>query len=145
MKTFARVAIASWLLSLVCGCCCPERLSCVADGPPVAAVPPARKAAVDPGPPADEQIAAALAGRRIKGLAWHEVSLDQAATYLRTITGTEIVISPKVREEKLDGIVISAELDDVTVSQVLDVVLTAPWGLRWEVRDGAIQVMLAGE
>jgi hypothetical protein len=71
--------------------------------------------------------------KRIRGLSWDEVSLDTALAYLRTVTGKNFFVSPKAREEKFDEIVLSLQLDDVTVKDVLGLV-TEPYGLRWEVR-----------
>ncbi len=70
--------------------------------------------------------------KRVKGLDWEEQNLDQVTSYLRTITGLNFYVSPKVRQEKFEDVVISTQLDDVSVRDILDTVVTDPYELRWE-------------
>ena len=48
-------------------------------------------------PSPDDVIEQMLAKKKIRGLEWEGTNLDQAVTYLSTITGLKISISPKVR------------------------------------------------
>jgi len=86
-----------------------------------------------------------LEKKRIKGLDWEEQNLDQVTAYLRTITGLNFYVSPKVREEKFEDTVISATLDDVSVKSILDSVVTEPNELKWEPRGGVIWILTAAE
>ncbi len=90
-------------------------------------------------------ILSVLEKKRVKGLDWEEQNLDQVVSYLRTITGLNYYISPKVREEKFEDTLISAQLDDVSVKNILDDVVTAPYELRWEPRGGVIWITTAEE
>jgi type II secretory pathway component HofQ len=83
--------------------------------------------------------------KRVKGLDWSEQNLDQVVAYLRTITGLNFYVSPKVREEKFEDVVITVQLDDVSVRTILDHVVTEPFGLKWEVRGGVIWIVTAEE
>lgn len=96
-------------------------------------------------PTPDQIVEDMLVKKMVKGLHWEEVNLDQAIAYLRTITGINFYVTPKVREEKFEEVLISAELDDVSVKTILDVVLTQPFGLRWGARDGVIWVLTSEE
>ena len=139
MKTLPWIVLLSALLA---GCCCPPdgttARSCAAVEPPPVAAPPqpaqpeeVRVVELTP----DAKVRLTLSKKRVKGLSWEEVNLDQAITYLRTISGFNFYISPKVREEKFEDVVISAELDDVSLATILSAVLTAPYELDWEVRE----------
>ncbi len=77
--------------------------------------------------------------KRVRGLRWDEVSLDQAATYLTTITGKSIIISPTTRAGKLHEISLTLDLDDVAVRDVLGLI-TEPYGLRWDERENAVWI-----
>jgi len=135
----------------VVGCCCPPRgTTAPSDAPPRAAtrptvptLPPASASRSSLTP--DQRVEAYLAGKRIKGLAWEEVDLDTAVAYLRAVSGHNFYISPSVRDEKFDDIVITARLDDVSVAAVLDVVLTQPFDLQWQVRDGVVWIVTTEE
>ena len=83
--------------------------------------------------------------KRVKGLDWEEQNLDQVVTYLRTITGLNFYVSPKVREGKFDDVIISAQLDDVSVRTILDAVVTEPFELKWEARGGVIWIITSEE
>ena len=80
-----------------------------------------------------------LAKKRIKGLTWEQVNLDTAVSYLATITGVSFYVTPKLRAEKLEDIAIDIAMDDVCVSDVLDL-LTNPYGCAWRVRGGIVQL-----
>ncbi len=104
------------------------------------------------GEEAPAQDAASIAGilsiiekQRVKGLDWEEQNLDQVIAYLRTITGLNFYVSPKVREEKFEDTVISAQLDDVSVKTILDSVITEPFELKWEPRGGVIWILTGDE
>jgi type II secretory pathway component GspD/PulD (secretin) len=83
--------------------------------------------------------------KRVKGLAWEGQNLDQVVEYLRTITGLNFYITPKVRAEKFDDVTVSANLDDVSVRTILTEVVTGPNELSWEVRGGVVWIMMADE
>jgi len=93
----------------------------------------------------DQRIEADVAEKRIKGLSWDHVDLDAAVAYLRTVSGHEFHISPGVRDAKSDEINITARLDDVSVVTVLDAVLTQPFDLQWQVRDGVVWIQTTEE
>lgn len=95
-------------------------------------------------PSADEKVLDILVKKRVKGLHWEETNLDQAVAYLRTITGLSFYVTPKVREEKFEDIVYAFEFDDVSLKALLDL-LTEPFGLRWEPRDGVIWILTSEE
>ncbi len=86
-----------------------------------------------------------LEKKRVKGLDWEEQNLDQVVAYLRTITGLNFYVSPKVREEKFEDTIISAQLDDVSVKTILDNVVTEPYELKWEPRGGVIWLLTSDE
>ncbi|HVG93729.1 MAG TPA: hypothetical protein VND21_04730, partial [Planctomycetota bacterium] len=87
-----------------------------------------------------------LEAKRIKGLQFVDQSLDQVVTYLRTVTGLNFFITPRVRDSgRADNVRVNvARLDDVTAREVLDLV-TAPHELGWESRDGVITIALREE
>lgn len=91
-------------------------------------------------PTQEEGLEQVLAKKKIRGLEWEETNLDTAITYLRTITGVNFQLSPKVREEKSEDVIYTLSFDDVSVKAVLDV-MTEPFGLRWEPRDGVIWIL----
>jgi len=86
-----------------------------------------------------------LSKKRVKGLDWEEQNLDQVVQYLRTITGLNFYVSPKVREEKFEDVIITAALDDVSVKSILDDIITGPFDLRWEPRGGVIWILTQEE
>lgn len=170
VKWLARVSwVGSWLLlgAVLAMGCCARPVICPCPAPAMPALgkavpakpptprlvkpplppeqPPSKSQDVAPSTPATAEILKILESKRVKGLMWQELSLDQALVYLRTITGLNFSLSPKVREEKYDDVLISAQLDDVTVRAVLDAVLTEPWGLRWEVGDGLVRIRTTDE
>ena len=67
-------------------------------------------------------------------------------TYLRTVTGLNFHITPKVRTTKFDEVKITVPgLDDVSVKWLLDNVITTPYDLRWEPRDGVVTLVMKDE
>jgi type II secretory pathway component GspD/PulD (secretin)/tetratricopeptide (TPR) repeat protein len=101
----------------------------------------------DSGPVEDSSMAAiytTLETKRVKGLNWEEANLDSVVNYLRTITGLNFFISQKVRAEKFDEVVVTLQLDDVSVKTVLDLV-TDPYELKWEPRGGVVTIATADE
>ncbi len=77
--------------------------------------------------------------KRIQGLAWREASLDQIASYLRTVTGLNVYITPRVREEVFEEVMINLHLDDASVRTVLDLV-TEPYDLAWRLAESVITI-----
>ncbi len=146
MKTLSCCVLVCLLLSNTAGCCCPPPDSnpCAQDRGPTAVelAPPARakRDAASYLTP-DDRIVVALSKKRVKGLDWEEVNLDAAVTYLQAITGHKFHISPKVREEMFEDVIISAQLDDVSVKTILESVVTEPFEMRWEVRKGVIWIL----
>ena len=92
----------------------------------------------------DGEIEKALAAKRVHGLEWEDTNLDQAVAYLRTITGVSFYITPKVREERFDDVLITLKLGHVPIRNVLDLV-TEPFDLRWDVRQGVIWILTREE
>ncbi len=134
----------SWYLVVLAmvlgGCCCqeaPRRAAPTVRAKAPRSVPIVKKPIMTED---ERRIRDVLAKKRLKGLDWEEMNLDQAVAYLRTITGLNFYISPKVREEKFDDVMINAQLDDVSVEAVLSAVLTEPFELRWDVRDGVVWI-----
>lgn len=76
---------------------------------------------------------------------WNEASLDTVLDRLSQISGTPFSASTKARSGAFADASISAQLDDVAVGDVLDVVVTGPLGLWWFVRDGGIVVATYAE
>src|SRR5204863_4086906 len=76
---------------------------------------------VAPGDSESKQaIYTALESKRVKGLQFTDQNLDQVVTYLRTVTGLNFHITPKVRSTKFDEVKVNIPgLDDVSVRQVL--------------------------
>lgn len=92
-----------------------------------------------------QAILTALSAKRVKGLQFVDQNLDQVVTYLRTVTGLNYHITPKVRSTKFDEVKIDIPgLDDVTVREVLDLI-TSQHDLRWEPRDGVVTIALKEE
>jgi len=72
---------------------------------------------------------------------FQEQTLDQVARYFRTVTGLEFHITPLVRTTRFDDVRITVPpLDDVSIEWMLENVVTTPYGLRWEVRDGVVTI-----
>ncbi len=144
-------------LMLVCGCCCPPRgRACC---PPPSSAPDVipRPVEVVIEEPEDDRagddraddaattdLRVQLSKKRVKGLQWEEVSLDDAFTYLRTITGLVFVISTEAREAAGADVAITLQLDDVPLDTVLDLIVEMT-GLRWEARDGGIWIVARDE
>lgn len=141
------------------GCCCPPRCSPPAGaGMAVAADDEgAAPAATEPKPPTAEawepirefspvnNTRTVLAKKRVRGLVWKDATLDEAMAYLQAITGIPFSLSERARAEKLDDVRLNAELDDVTVQLIVDVVMTTPWELTYRVEDGAVRILLESE
>ena len=91
-------------------------------------------------------ILATLEAKRVKGLQFQDQNLDQVVTYLRTVTGLNFHITPKVRQGKFDEVKINIPgLDDVSVRQVLDNSSRQPYELRWEPRNGVVTIAMKDE
>jgi type II secretory pathway component HofQ len=99
----------------------------------------------DAGDASSAAIYAALESKRVKGIAWEGANLDVVVGYLRTITGLNFFITPKVRTEKMEEVSITWSGDDITVRNLLDLVVTEPYELRWEVRNGVVTIAAADE
>jgi hypothetical protein len=124
------------LALLAAGCCC-RRAPCeVAQSPPPAA------AAQAPAPAGPETVEQVLAGTRVRDLDWKDMTLPAALAYLRTVTGVAFYLSPEAQREKYDKIRLTLKFDSVTAKAVLEMV-TQPFGLTWEVREGAVWIVAA--
>jgi len=92
-----------------------------------------------------QAILTALRAKRVKGLQFSEQNLDQVVTYLRTVTGLNFHITPKVRSTKFEEVKVTIPgLDDVTVEEVLNLI-TSQYDLRWEPRDGVVTIAMKDE
>ncbi len=90
-------------------------------------------------------IVTTLETKRVKGLNWGEgTDLDQVVSYLRTITGLNFFITPKVRAEVYDEVEIDLQLDDVSVRTVLDLI-TEPYELKWSPENGVVKIATKDE
>ncbi len=85
-----------------------------------------------------------LESKRVKELRLDGASLDQVASYLRTVTGLDFLVTPRLRAERFEEVKVSLVASDLAVVQVLDVV-TAQHGLDWEIRDGVVTIGLPEE
>jgi type II secretory pathway component GspD/PulD (secretin)/tetratricopeptide (TPR) repeat protein len=99
--------------------------------------------------PADE--ASSIAGilsvietKRVKNLTWEDADLEAVVSLLRTVTGLNFYITPKVKQEKMEEVRVTLSVDDVTVRTILGLV-TEPYGLKWEPRDGVVWIAAADE
>jgi hypothetical protein len=83
-----------------------------------------------------------LRTRRLSHVAFEGLELRQVLQWLRVATGFNLVIKPVPLAQAdidVDEIVIDLELDDVTIAQVLDLVLE-PHGLAWQVKGNVVYV-----
>lgn len=138
-----RTLLALTTAFLIAGCCCAKPRCCTVAAEPTLEADRQRAVEAEAQRTADaapqpENPYKILANKRVKGLVWEDTTLDQAASYIRTISGMNVFITPKVREEKLDQIRLNAQLDDVSLRDVLRVVMTEPWDLTFEVRQGNV-------
>lgn len=86
-----------------------------------------------------------LKAKRVRGLTFQDANLDGVVQYLKTVTDVGFMISPEVRRTKFDDVRINIPLvESASAAEVLDLV-TAPNDLRWEVRDGVVWIVGAGE
>ena len=134
---------------VLAGCCCKPRCCPVveASSPVTAAKPPAPQVlrpvervhpqVVD----ASAETRKVLETKRVEGLAWDDTTLEQAVAYLRTISGVEFYISPKVREKHMDDIRMTVELDDVSLRTLIENVMTTPYEITHEVRAGIVWIL----
>lgn len=92
-----------------------------------------------------QAIYTALEAKRVKGLQFTDQNLDQVVTYLRTVTGLNFHITPKVRSTKFEEVKVNIPgLDDVTVRQVLDII-AGSYDLKWEPRNGVVTIATKDE
>jgi type II secretory pathway component GspD/PulD (secretin) len=90
-------------------------------------------------------IMAILESKRVKGLTFTDANLDAVVQYLRTVTGLNFHITPKVRATKFDDVKVNIGLlDNVSVAEVLTII-TSTADLRWEPRDGVVTISLKEE
>ena len=163
-----RTAAASvFAMLLASACCCRPDPCCGAGAPPPPMAPapvampapvvvpapvaaPAPVAVPAPAPalvaaPAvakssDETLRDSLKDKKIRDLHFEDVSLDQVAQYVQSVTGLPVYISPKARAAKAGEVRISIPKgDEICCAEVLDIV-TAPYELAWTVRGGMIRI-----
>jgi len=111
-------------------------------GAPGANDPSSEEAASAPKPARDAQ--EVLEGTTIQVFKLESANLDQAIALLRTSVELNFYITPKVREEKFDDVIVTVHFQDVTGATVLDM-LTQPFGLRWEVRGVVVWILTREE
>lgn len=158
MNTGHALAVAGFGLVLA-GCCGIERPRCPSPCGPVAApiVVVESVPMPQPTPPAatdvmkaesDRRHAAVLAildAKHVKGASFTGATVEQVATYLRTVTGVEFHVSPKAKSSAGEVRLVSMPVvADATVRQLLDVVVV-PMGLVWSVRGDAVEIEVPGE
>ncbi len=85
-----------------------------------------------------------LEKKRVSGAVLEEANLDQATTFLQTITGFKIHLSKKAREEKFEDVVIDLNLKDVSVRTFLNLI-TRPYELYWSMRGEVIDIVTREE
>lgn len=91
------------------------------------------------------EILATLDEKHIKNASFAGATIDEIATYLRTVTGVEFHVSPKARGSKDETRLVSMPvIADTTARQLLDVVIV-PMGLVWTVRGDAVEIATPGE
>ncbi len=166
MLTRLTIAVTGLGVALA-GCCCgaprpcgpppcaPATPAVVVGGVPMPQPPPGpavqrAPCAVKEGRNADPErrraeILSILDAKHIKGASFTEATIDQIATYLRTVTGVEFRVSPKARGSQSEKRLVSMPLvADTTARQLLDVVVV-PMGLVWTVRDDAVEIATPDE
>jgi hypothetical protein len=123
--------------SALMSCCCRE-------GPAQVAPAAESRTSVVAEAPGDAAIREALRTKRVRSLDWgEEVTIPQAASYLRTITGLNFHVTPRAQVEAED-VRVPFQVEDVSVLDVLDV-MTEMNGLAWEVYDGLVRIGLKDE
>lgn len=70
---------------------------------------------------------------------WEAANLDQVVSHLRTMSGLNFYVTPRVRAEVFEDVEISLELADLSLRTVLDLV-TAPFELRWTLKDNLVVI-----
>ena len=87
-----------------------------------------------------------LQAKRVQGLTFADANLDQVVTYLRTVTGLNFYITPKLRTGgKFDDVKVNIPLlDNVSVYEVLQII-TQQAGLKWEPRNGIVTIAMSDE
>lgn len=96
--------------------------------------------------PAAERIVRALDAKRIT-IDFRETSLDEALDFLRDVSGLNVVLSKKAREE-LEGekVAINLKLKDVKLRSVLELMLEQTHDeLRYGVRHGVLYIGVDAE
>ena len=100
---------------------------------------------IDAGDGGDKQaILSVLTKQRVQGLTWEEANLDTVVGYLRTITGLNFYVTPKVIEEKGEEIAVNLNVSDVSVATVLDLI-TEQYELGWQPRGGVVTILTKDE
>jgi len=95
--------------------------------------------------PRKEQMLNTLAATKVFEIDWKpgDMTLSNAISYLRSVTGLNFVLSQKVKEEKADEEIV-LKVDNVSVKQVLDLV-TEPRELAWKIRTGVVMILAKDE
>lgn len=94
----------------------------------------------------DAAVVAKLEAIRVRGLAMEDQNLDQVVTWLHSYTGLAFHLTPEVRRARFDDVRITVPgLDDVSISWLLTNIVTTPYDLMWEVRDGVVTIATKDE
>ncbi|MGE0191683.1 MAG: hypothetical protein AB7T63_06525 [Planctomycetota bacterium] len=92
----------------------------------------------------EQAILSVLTKQRVQGLTWEEANLDTVVGYLRTITGLNFYVTPKVIEEKGEEVAVNLNVSDVAVATVLDLI-TQQYELAWQPRGGVVTILTKDE
>ena len=159
MSRVALLLSALAVLTLATGCCC-KTPCCDPMNDVGVDLTPIEETAQDPdvvgefkdaeGPVVEShavRVHRVLNTKRVKGLVWKDTTLDQAVAYMRTISGVSFYLTPTVTKEYVQTgkVKLNAELDDVTLRDVLKVVMTEPWGLTYEVKLKGVAILTQEE
>ncbi len=91
-------------------------------------------------------VVAKLEAVRVRGLSFEDQNLDQVMTWLQSCTGVSFHLTPTARRARFDDVRITVPgLDDVSILWVLTNVVTTPYDLLWEVRDGVVTIATKNE
>lgn len=89
-------------------------------------------------------IQSVLDKKRVQGLTWEEANLNTVVGYLRTITGLNFHVTPKVVEEKGEDVSVNLNVSDVSITTILDLI-TSQFDLAWAPRGGVVTIMTKDE
>jgi hypothetical protein len=83
---------------------------------------------------------------RVRGFSCDGQDLDQIMTRLCSLTGLSFHLTPAARRTRFDDVRITVPgLDEVSIRWILTNVVTTPYELGWEIRDGVVTIATKDE